>query len=227
MRRRTHFLRATALAAALLLATGLAAVEPLVRTLGWADLIPKLPPYDDPFTALTGDQLSRLGTIARAQEMQARGREPAPEFAARVREAESQLRSEGIDADALIARRDEVRAERQRRAEAIVPALDRQKIRMPGFVLPLEYAGRNVTEFLLVPWVGACIHTPPPPPNQIVHVRMAKGAEFEVKGLFEPVWVTGVLSTQSSRPMLSLVDGMADIPVGYALAGTGVEDYKP
>ena len=49
---------------------------------------------------------------------------------------------------------------------------------MPGYLLPLEFSGKLVSEFLLVPWVGACIHTPPPPPNQIVHVKTDKPIEL-------------------------------------------------
>ena len=55
------------------------------------------------------------------------------------------------------------------------PALDGKTIRIPGYVLPLEFSGSKVTEFLLVPWVGACIHTPPPEPNQIVYVKARQG----------------------------------------------------
>lgn len=58
----------------------------------------------------------------------------------------------------------------------VVKALDGQNIRLPGYIVPLEVSeeGRT-TEFLLVPYFGACIHVPPPPSNQIVHVK-AKSA---------------------------------------------------
>ena len=67
--------------------------------------------------------------------------------------------------------------------------LNGQQVRMPGYVLPLEFSGTKITEFLLVPWVGACIHTSPPPPNQIVNVKFDGG--IEIKGQFAPMWVTG------------------------------------
>jgi len=97
-------------------------------------------------------------------------------------------------------------------------------IRMPGYLLPLEFSGRLVSEFLLVPWVGACIHTPPPPPNQIVYVKADK--PFEFSGLFTPVWVTGQMAASSSRKSLYLIDGTADIDVGYSLRASQVEPYK-
>jgi hypothetical protein len=97
---------------------------------------------------------------------------------------------------------------------------------MPGFVLPLEYAGKKVTEFLLVPWVGACIHTPPPPANQIVHVIVDEGNARESSGMFEPVWVTGDIFTDPAVRNLFLKDGEGNINVGYSLQASLVEQYK-
>ena len=67
-----------------------------------------------------------------------------------------------------------------------------KRVRIPGFVVPLEDKQNTVSEFLLVPYVGACIHTPPPPPNQIVQVRTA---DLKAVGLSvaDPVWVVGEL----------------------------------
>jgi hypothetical protein len=75
-----------------------------------------------------------------------------------------------------------------------------------------------------VPWVGACIHTPPPPPNQIVHVKTDQ--PFEFTGLFTPVWVTGRMSAAASRKSLYLIDGSSDIDIGYSLQASQVEPYK-
>ena len=72
--------------------------------------------------------------------------------------------------------------------------LDGRKVRLPGYVVPLEEGAAGVSEFLLVPYFGACIHTPPPPANQIVHVLPKQGA----KGLksMAVVWVDGTLKAQ-------------------------------
>jgi hypothetical protein len=102
--------------------------------------------------------------------------------------------------------------------------LDEKLVALPGFVLPLEYEGKKVSEFLLVPWVGACIHTPPPPPNQIVHV--VAEMPFESKGLYEAVTVTCVLKIKERTKNLFLVDGTADISTSYAMDGAGVAKYK-
>ena len=55
-------------------------------------------------------------------------------------------------------------------ANAVVDDLDGRYVLLPGYVVPLEFSDSRIIEFLLVPWVGACIHKPPPPANQIVHV---------------------------------------------------------
>lgn len=211
--------------AALLLLAGAVHAE-VARELKWDNLVPKLPPYDDPFEKLNEEQFYQLGTVVYAREQKAKNGALNVTLAERARLAEERLRKEGVDVDGLIAKRAEVRAERERRAKAVDATLDGKTVRMPGFVLPLEYAGKKVSEFLLVPWVGACIHTPPPPPNQIVHVRMVKGAEFESKGMYAAVWVTGKLAAKASKPTLNLVDGIADIDVGYSMQGAAIEDYK-
>lgn len=69
-------------------------------------------------------------------------------------------------------------------------SLDGVMIRILGFMVPLDDDSRRVTEFLLVPTLGACVHTPSPPANQIVLVTMATGAKAEVVW-DRPIWVTG------------------------------------
>jgi len=73
------------------------------------------------------------------------------------------------------------------------PAYVGQAVRIPGFVVPLEETKDGVKEFLLVPYFGACIHTPPPPANQIIHVLPTAPA----KGLhsMDAVWISGTLAT--------------------------------
>ena len=134
------------------------------------------------------------------------------------------LKESGIDAEAILARRKEINEQKKLKARSVNAALDGQTVRMPGYLLPLEFSGKDVTEFLLVPYVGACIHSPPPPPNQIVHVK----AETPVGGLavFAPIWVTGRMSTTAAKKSLSLVDGAADIDVGYSMRASLVEPYK-
>ena len=76
----------------------------------------------------------------------------------------------------------------------IKPEMDGQAVRIPGYVVPLGFGDEQlVTEFFLVPYFGACIHVPPPPPNQIIHIKYPKGLKLDA--LYDPFWVSGVLKT--------------------------------
>jgi hypothetical protein len=77
---------------------------------------------------------------------------------------------------------------------SVVPELDGTSIRIPGFIVPIEFNdNQTITRFFLVPYFGACIHVPPPPPNQIIFVNYPKGLKLEA--LYDPFWISGVLKT--------------------------------
>ncbi len=73
----------------------------------------------------------------------------------------------------------------------VEPSLNGKRIRIPGFVVPLDTERGQIREFLLVPYFGACIHTPPPPANQIIHVVAAK--PLKNVQIMDAVWVNGTL----------------------------------
>ncbi len=78
----------------------------------------------------------------------------------------------------------------------VVEELDGVRVRIPGYVLPFEFSeSGKVTEFLLVPYFGACIHTPPPPPNQLVYVTAEHPLELGKQ--WDAIWAVGVLRTKS------------------------------
>lgn len=195
------------------------------RQLMWEDLVPKLSAAENPFAKLSREQLLALSDIASVRDRKARGDKTlSPIDLADEQAATRKLEQAGVDVDGLLARRKEIAEQKRAHTMAVNASLDGQVVRLPGYLLPLEFTGKQVTEFLLVPWVGACIHTPPPPPNQIVHVKAAK--PFEMAGIFMPVWVTGQMSTGATKQSLYLVDGTSDIDVGYSLRATAVEPYK-
>ena len=101
------------------------------------------------------------------------------------------------------------------RSAPVVLELDGTKVRLPGFMIPLDFDDTGTSEFLLVPYFGACIHVPPPPANQIVYVTTISG--YPLKELFEPVWVTGVLRTQAH------LNEVGD--AGYTMQATVIEPY--
>lgn len=101
-------------------------------------------------------------------------------------------------------------------AEAPVePSLDGKRVKLAGFVVPLERKGDAVLELLLVPYFGACIHTPPPPANQIVHVVLKKPAEG--LKMMDAFWVSGTLSLQHGDSSLGIY--------GYRMTGERLDAY--
>ncbi|ALO45399.1 DUF3299 domain-containing protein [Pseudohongiella spirulinae] len=88
----------------------------------------------------------------------------------------------------------EARFFRALESSVIVPEMDNVRIRIPGFIVPLVFdEQQHVVEFFLVPYFGACLHLPPPPPNQIIFVAYEPGVAVE--SIYEPFWVEGLLTT--------------------------------
>jgi len=76
----------------------------------------------------------------------------------------------------------------------IKPEYNQQRIRIPGFIVPLTFDENNhVTTFFLVPFFGACIHQPPPPPNQIIYSTYLAGKKQGA--LYDPFWIEGTIQT--------------------------------
>lgn len=201
----------------------IAAAEP-VRQIKWGDLVPQLEKFTDPFVDLTPEQKVDLLVVAKTRQLQSEAVNITPEQRERLTVALKRLESDRIDIDGLLAMRKEIAAKRRHAAEAVNQNLNGQRIRLPGYVLPLGVGGRKITDFLLVPYVGACIHEPVPPANQIVRVKFDRG--FEVDGQFTPVWVQGVMTTEMANSQLFFVDGAASIPSGYTLDAGSIELYK-
>ena len=105
---------------------------------------------------------------------------------------------------------------RQSGSIAVNEKLSENRVKMPGFVVPLVMDETGVvSEFFLVPYLGACIHVPPPPPNQIVYVKLNKGVRL--RSLDDAYWVTGTLHTQ--------VNGTRVAKAAYTLDASRMELY--
>ncbi len=93
--------------------------------------------------------------------------------------------------------------------------LEGKAIRIPGYIVPLEEGKNGMTEFLLVPYFGACIHSPPPPANQIIHVKPKEPA----KGIrsMDTVWVNGTLHTLRTDTFMGASS--------YRMEAQGIERY--
>lgn len=210
---------------ALVLATAPAHASDDPLQLGWGDLVPRYQPLANPFEELALEDRESLAYIA-AVEMDL-GLGLIDEGGSEHEEAKglrTDLESRGIDIGELMRKAVELDAEVQRRNAQTVGSLDGEVVRIPGYALPLEFSETGVRELLLVPYVGACIHSPPPPPNQIVFVEL-DDPHF-VENLYDAVWITGELEIKQSSQSLSFVDGSADIATGYTLKGVTVEPYQ-
>jgi hypothetical protein len=82
-------------------------------------------------------------------------------------------------------------------AGEVVPELDGKRVKIPAYVVPLDGSREALTEMLLVPYFGACVHVPPPPPNQIIHIQDGEGVPIADLDLYNPVWATGVIRTEA------------------------------
>ncbi len=88
-------------------------------------------------------------------------------------------------------------------------------VKVPGFMIPLEDNNRRVQEFLFVPSPQSCIHVPPPPPNQMIFVKMNEPVDY----MFEPVWLEGELSIGPKKHMYG--------EASFEIQGTAVYPYGP
>ena len=139
---------------------------------------------------------------------------PAPDpFATMSPERLGKLLDGSDESERELARLDEA----MRRAP-VDEALDGEHVTLPGYVVPLDFDGQTrLTEFLLVPYFGACIHTPPPPANQIVLARSAEAVTVE--DTYAPVELRGILRTESTRTDLA--------DTGYLMEVLSVTPYAP
>jgi hypothetical protein len=102
-------------------------------------------------------------------------------------------------------------------AKPEVKALEGKIARVAGYLVPLDDDARELSEFLLVPYQGACVHTPPPPANQMIYVKMTRGERIRF-GLMDAVWVEGTLFLgRRSSPYG---------PVQYSMTARRVDHYR-
>lgn len=97
------------------------------------------------------------------------------------------------------------------------PEYNNKKVRIAGYIVPIEYNDNQViTEFFLVPYFGACIHVPPPPPNQLIYIKHPKG--FQLQELYTPFWVEGTILLETWENDLGLSS--------YSMRNVKLTEYK-
>ena len=101
-------------------------------------------------------------------------------------------------------------------ATKLNPVLDGAYIKMPGYIIPIDLSTKGLTSFVLVPYVGACLHTPPPPPNQLVFVTTQ--TPWPSEALWDAVWVTGLMQHEIQSTEVA--------DTGYVLKADQMEVYE-
>ncbi|MEP9398630.1 DUF3299 domain-containing protein [Mesorhizobium sp. KR2-14] len=214
--------------AALSLGCGAAFSEGATR-LKWEMLIPSTEPL-----AFSPNELPFDQQVALRNVMYWKGHpsgELSEEFALQRDEAKKRvdadrekIAAQGVDLDALYDRYVAWATEIERRGTLTEKKYDGERVAIAGYLLPLDFDPAGATEFLLVPYFGACIHEPPPPPNQVIYLKSS--TPYAATSLFEGVTITGTMRVQSENKNLSFMDGSDDVASSYLLEGESIEPYQ-
>jgi hypothetical protein len=199
--------------------------------LKWEDLIPAGSPLKNPVLDLKQNQVGLFYTVQYWRTFFKSGMATDPALYAErdnvrkdAEDAERRLTEQGIDANKLVDSYSSYQQEVDRRGRATKGEYNGKLVAIAGYLLPLDFNDEGVKEFLLVPNVGACIHVPPPPPNQVVYVKTER--PYIMADIFDSVLVTGTMRVASVSKNLSLVDGANQVDAGYSVKADSIEAYR-
>ncbi len=196
-----------------------------VEVLDWQNLVPVSKPIANPLQNLEVSTRLDIEYLATIHYWLKTGQitKVSAEYEEGV-ELEHQLKAQKVNYQPLIEEYNEFLDEIELQNKAVVQELEGKVVKIPGFALPLETSNTAVSEFLLVPTIGACIHTPAPPSNQMVFVALKQ--LYKPKNLYDPVWVTGKIKIQSTKKSVTYSDGESGIETAYILEGMQVEPFR-
>ena len=210
------------LVAAVVVTAGQALSAP--REIGFSDLPdPVASSFDDPFRDMGFALLEELRTIVRLEEKlsgQSVASDVRPRLESNLSEARAALEASGYDVDALLSQRWTVAKKRKQAAIATNPQIAGAQITMAGFFIPAGVDGDEMPVGYLVPEIGMCSHTPPPPPNQLVRVRLQ--SPLPVQSPYVPIKASGTLRPQGTDETIFLLDGETRMVSMWTLDATGV-----
>jgi hypothetical protein len=201
----THF---ACLAAALAVVIAAAPVSAAAATpVDWSRLPePSAQEFEDPYRDLAPEQMRELMSLVRLrEELAVEGLTNAErtQLEARSVELESALRAGGIDVDWLLSQRWAVADRRRQAAVAANMALDGQLVEITGFLVPALTDSGEAGAYLM-PDRRVCNHLPPPPPNQLVRLRMEEVVETRI--LCQRATVRGTLRARETRHEVVVID---------------------
>lgn len=188
------------------------------QMISWNDLIPppteviNLPP-------LTQEQVSQIYSIIayrNAQQYRGMSETETEKYQQNV----ANFNKTGADLEALLMLRERAVEVERERYSRLDENMKFDGVTIGGFMVPLEMEGMTTKQFLLVPTAGACVHTPPPPISQIIVVDIEQG--HDLVDLFQPIAVTGDITTSKQELNVDYIDGNGDIEAGYVMKASNV-----
>ncbi|MDV7144920.1 DUF3299 domain-containing protein [Tropicimonas sp. TH_r6] len=189
----------------------------------WPDLIDQdVQSYEDPFLDLDYKQVEDLRRVV-ALQAELDGGTPSPETGTQLNEVKAELSAQGIDADWLISQRWAVAERRELASAAGNAALDGEPISLGGFAIPAPPDEDGTAMAYLVPERGMCSHVPPPPPNQMVRLRLSDG--WAPARMHEPIVVTGRINIDPSDLQMVVVDGFISMRATFSMDVDEVQTF--
>ncbi len=201
------------------------AVTAKADDLDWADLPdPTVQVFEDPFRELNAEQFDDLLFVVRLRsrlKQDVGTVEERRKWQDLLRTTEEALAADGISVDWLLDQRDAVSERRRKARSAGNPALDGETVSIAGFAIPAPADTSGQPTAYLVPQFGMCSHFPPPPPNQMIRVRL--NGDWEPERFHEPVRLTGVMTLAPSAHEINLIDGLVPMHATFQLDMAEVE----
>ncbi len=197
-------------------------------SLDWSDLPdPSTQIFDDPYRDLAPEQFDDVLFVVRLRgrlQQKAGSVEERQKWQELLTETEGALSADGIDVDWLLDQREVVSERRRKAGTQGNPQFDGQTITLAGFAIPAptDPDGRSVV--YLVPERGMCSHMPPPPPNQMIRVRL--NGDWTPSYFHEPVRLTGTLTIDPSVQNMMVVDGLMPMSATFQLETDTVETLE-
>ncbi|WP_216597980.1 DUF3299 domain-containing protein [Ruegeria sp. HKCCD6428] len=200
-----------------------------VARIEWADLVDETAQdYEDPFVELTGKQLNALRRLVRLRAQLEKGGS-TPELLDQIKldieATEATLAEEGVDADWLISQRWVVMERREKAGTAANVDIDGATVSLGGFVIPAPRDEDGSQMAYIVPERGMCSHVPPPPPNQMVRLRLSES--WAPSTVYEPIVVTGQIRIDPTQKEMLVVDGPVLMKAAFTLVVDNVQTFGP
>ena len=180
--------------------------------------------FDDPYRDMGFRLLNELKLVVELDEKLAQkdlAEDERARLTARRSAAKDMLEINGQDVDALLSQRWDVARKRQTARMATNPVLNGAEVTLSGYLIPAPRDADGSGFGYLVPQVGMCSHLPPPPPNQLVRVRLR--ADQQVESLYLPVRVSGLLRVEPSDETIFVLDGESRMLSGWTLDAETVD----